>query len=129
MRKKELTKLQLEMDEFIENKVLPKIEKSIMSEIHMGGSHDIAKTQSNGETVFEVNEVPFCNYKALTSAIEKKLSFTRPLEYYINGKYPKAIIMGHRDTSKDTNHNGIIDPWERIKECPCFDAMVEYKDL
>ena len=44
-------------------------------------------------------------------------------------KYPKAIIMGHRDTSKDTNHNGIIDPWERIKECPCFDAMVEYKDL
>ena len=44
-------------------------------------------------------------------------------------KYPKAIIMGHRDTSKDTNHNGIIDPWERIKECPCFDAMIEYKDL
>jgi N-acetyl-anhydromuramyl-L-alanine amidase AmpD len=44
-------------------------------------------------------------------------------------KYPKAIIMGHRDTSPDKNHNGIIDPWERIKECPCFDAMVEYKDL
>ena len=44
-------------------------------------------------------------------------------------KYPKAVIMGHRDTSKDTNHNGIIDPWERIKECPCFDAMIEYKDL
>jgi N-acetylmuramoyl-L-alanine amidase len=44
-------------------------------------------------------------------------------------KYPKAKIMGHRDTSEDKNHNGIIDPWERIKECPCFDAMVEYKDL
>lgn len=44
-------------------------------------------------------------------------------------KYPKAIIMGHRDTSPDLNHNGIIDPWERIKECPCFDAMVEYKDI
>lgn len=92
IRKKGIIELQLEMDEFIENKVLPKIEKSIMSEIHMGGSHDIAKKQSNGETVFEVNGVPFCNYKALTSAIEKKLDFSRPLEYYINGKYPKAIM-------------------------------------
>ena len=44
-------------------------------------------------------------------------------------KYPKAVIMGHRDTSPDQNHNGIIDPWERIKECPCFDAMVEYKGI
>lgn len=44
-------------------------------------------------------------------------------------KYPKAKIMGHRDTSPDLNHNGIIDPWERIKACPCFDAMVEYKDI
>ena len=92
MRKKELTELQLEMDEFIENKVLPKIEKSIISEIHMGGSHDMAKTQSHGCTVFEVNGVPYCNYKALSTAIEKKLDFTRPLEYYINGKYPKAIM-------------------------------------
>lgn len=44
-------------------------------------------------------------------------------------KYPNAKIMGHRDTSPDLNHNGIVDPWERIKQCPCFDAMVEYKDI
>lgn len=44
-------------------------------------------------------------------------------------KYPKAKIMGHRDISPDINHNGIVDPWERIKACPCFDAMVEYKDI
>ena len=47
----------------------------------------------------------------------------------LKAKYPKAVIMGHRDTSPDLNHNGIIDPWERIKSCPCFDAMVEYKDI
>ena len=47
----------------------------------------------------------------------------------LRAKYPTARIMGHRDTSPDTNHNGIIDPWERIKACPCFDAMVEYKDI
>lgn len=42
-------------------------------------------------------------------------------------KYPKAKIMGHRDISPDLNGNGEVDTFERIKECPCFDAMVEYK--
>lgn len=42
-------------------------------------------------------------------------------------KYPKAEVLGHRDISPDTNGNGIVDPWERIKECPCFNAMEEYK--
>ena len=44
-------------------------------------------------------------------------------------KYRNAQVMGHRDISPDLNHNGVIDPWERIKECPCFDAMVEYMDI
>lgn len=45
-------------------------------------------------------------------------------------RYPNARIMGHRDiASTDTNHNGIIDPWERVKECPCFDAIPEYSNI
>lgn len=44
-------------------------------------------------------------------------------------RYPQAEILGHRDISPDTNHNGVVDPWERIKACPCFDAKVEYKEL
>lgn len=44
-------------------------------------------------------------------------------------KYPDAQILGHRDISPDTNHNSKVDKWERIKECPCFDAMEEYKYL
>lgn len=47
------------------------------------------------------------------------------LEY--KEKYPDAVVLGHRDISPDKNKNGIVDPWERIKECPCFDAMKEYK--
>ena len=42
-------------------------------------------------------------------------------------RYPDAVIQGHRDFSEDKNGNGVIDPWERIKECPCFDAKVEYQ--
>lgn len=44
-------------------------------------------------------------------------------------KYPKAKIKGHRDFSPDTNKNGKVDKWEWVKVCPCFDAMVEYKDI
>ena len=47
----------------------------------------------------------------------------------LKGRYPDAEILGHRDISPDANGNGIVDSWERIKECPCFDAKVEYKAL
>lgn len=41
----------------------------------------------------------------------------------------KVKIQGHRDFSPDKNGNGVIEPWERIKECPSFDAIPEYKDM
>lgn len=43
--------------------------------------------------------------------------------------YPKAEIVGHRDFSEDKNGNGKIDPSEFMKDCPCFDAKTEYKDV
>lgn len=39
----------------------------------------------------------------------------------------KVIIKGHRDYSPDKNLNGMVDRNERIKECPSFDAIPEYK--
>ena len=60
---------------------------------------------------------------AQKAALIKLLKELRP-------RYPNARIMGHRDiASTDTNHNGIIDPWERVKECPCFDAIPEYSKI
>jgi N-acetyl-anhydromuramyl-L-alanine amidase AmpD len=44
-------------------------------------------------------------------------------------QFPQAAICGHRDFSKDLNKNGVIDPFERIKECPCFDAKPEYEKI
>jgi len=44
-------------------------------------------------------------------------------------KYPEAEILGHRDFSKDINGNGVIEPFEFIKACPCFDAKKEYSDV
>lgn len=59
---------------------------------------------------------------------EQKESLITILKY-LKKRYPRAKILGHRDISPDKNGNGIVDPWERIKDCPCFDAIAEYKFL
>lgn len=43
--------------------------------------------------------------------------------------YPEARISGHRDFSVDLDGNGIIEPKEWIKQCPCFDAKIEYRNV
>lgn len=53
----------------------------------------------------------------------------RKLLMELRKRYPKAVIMGHRDVSPDLNHNGIIETWEWIKTCPCFDAKKEYEKI
>ena len=53
----------------------------------------------------------------------------RTLLKLLHGKYPAAIIQGHRDFSPDLNHDGRITPGEYIKACPCFDAKAEYVDI
>lgn len=40
-------------------------------------------------------------------------------------KYPEAEVLGHRDLSPDKNYNGIIERWEWIKACPCFEVKAE----
>ncbi len=43
--------------------------------------------------------------------------------------YPSARISGHRDFSPDKNGNGLVEPYEWIKSCPCFDAKKEYSRI
>jgi N-acetylmuramoyl-L-alanine amidase len=40
-----------------------------------------------------------------------------------------VMILGHYQFSDDQNKNGSIESWERIKECPSFDAYAEYAFL
>ncbi len=48
------------------------------------------------------------------------------LIHILKKEFPDAKVVGHRDLSPDKNYNGIIDPWERIKECPCFEVREEF---
>ncbi len=53
----------------------------------------------------------------------------RTLLERLTAQFPGAIIMGHRDLSPDVNGNGTIDPEGWQKQCPCFDALLDYAAL
>lgn len=36
-----------------------------------------------------------------------------------------VCICGHRDLSPDLNGDGVIEPEEWVKECPCFEVRKE----
>lgn len=38
-------------------------------------------------------------------------------------------IVGHRDLSPDLDGDGVVEPNEWVKMCPCFEAIPEYKYL
>lgn len=46
---------------------------------------------------------------------------------YGQGKIKR--ICGHRDLSPDLNGNGVVEPDEFVKECPCFDAEPQYRHM
>lgn len=62
--------------------------------------------------------------RAIECEIQNALNFLKEHQDISNIK-----ILGHRDISPDKNLNGRVDSWERIKECPSFDAIPEYAHL
>lgn len=57
---------------------------------------------------------------ALHKAIQQAIKWLKD-----NGKdiTKDLSIVGHRDFSKDKNGNGVIESWERMKECPSFSVI------
>lgn len=53
---------------------------------------------------------------AQEAALEKELRAASVI-------WPKAKVCGHRDLSPDKDGDGIIEPQEHTKMCPCFDAI------
>ena len=63
--------------------------------------------------------------KAVDNRTPEQRETLRMIVEAMKAKYPEAVVLGHRDISPDKNGNGIVDPWERIKECPSFDVATE----
>lgn len=47
-----------------------------------------------------------------------------------SGQDPSKVkIVGHRDLSPDKDNDGVVEPHEWVKSCPCFNATEEYKNI
>jgi N-acetylmuramoyl-L-alanine amidase len=44
-------------------------------------------------------------------------------------RYKLRAVLGHRDLSPDLDGDGLVEPHEWIKICPCFNAIPEYAGL
>lgn len=44
-------------------------------------------------------------------------------------EYLIVELLGHRDTSKDLDGSGEVEPKEFIKSCPCFDVRAEFSNF
>jgi N-acetylmuramoyl-L-alanine amidase len=60
-----------------------------------------------------------------TRTSEQKETLKMLVEEYLL-KYPQAKVLGHRDLSPDLNNDGIIEPKEWVKSCPCFEVSKEF---
>lgn len=92
---------------------------------------DISKP-TNGVAGFNSSSIHVCYKGGLngkdTRTPEQKESLLRIIKE-LKAKFPLAELRGHRDFSKDLDGDGIIEPHEWVKLCPCFSVKTEYKDL
>lgn len=64
--------------------------------------------------------------KAKDTRTQAQKEAMRALVQDIASRYVILDVLGHRDTSPDKNGNGVIEKYEWLKECPCFDVKEEF---
>ena len=48
------------------------------------------------------------------------------LVYQLLQQFRNARVCGHRDLSPDLDGDGTVEPWEWVKQCPCFEVSKEF---
>ena len=56
---------------------------------------------------------------------EKQKFSLRALIRTLKKEFPITRVCGHRDLSPDKNGNGVVEPSEWLKQCPCFDVATD----
>ena len=56
---------------------------------------------------------------------EKQKFSMRALIRTLKRDFAITRVCGHRDLSPDTNGNGVVEPSEWLKQCPCFDVATD----
>lgn len=83
---------------------------------------------ANGVLGFNQNSIHFCykggidsKGKPIDNRTDAQKESMLLIIMRLKELFPNIVFLGHRDFSTDKNGNGIIDTWEFIKSCPCFD--------
>ena len=66
------------------------------------------------------------NGKSKDTTTDKQKESLKNLINLLRGLTNAKKVLGHRDYSKDLNNNGIVEPSEFMKDCPCFDVKKEF---
>lgn len=61
--------------------------------------------------------------KAKDTRTAEQLAAMENLVRDLAAQFPKAKIRGHRDMSPDRDGDGVVEPHEWLKMCPCFDVV------
>lgn len=100
-------------------------------DLSMSGAHCNEKDE-NGKS-YNSHSIGICyvggldeNGKPADTRTDAQKEAMNTLVWRLFDKYPIKEIIGHRDTSPDKNNNGIIEKWEWVKSCPCFDVKAEF---
>ena len=62
---------------------------------------------------------------AADTRTERQKHSLRVLVRVLVADFPIRKIVGHRDLSPDADHDGVVEPEEWVKQCPCFDVSAE----
>lgn len=95
--------------------------------LSQAGAH-VAGSNTNSIGICYIGGLDAAGKPADTRTEEQRASMFFLLQR-LREQFPDAEICGHRDFSPDLNGDGIIEPWEYFKACPCFDAGAEYKNV
>lgn len=60
--------------------------------------------------------------KAENNFTQAQFQTLRSILTMLRAMSPDAEILGHRDLSPDIDGDGVIEEWEWLKQCPCFDV-------
>lgn len=69
------------------------------------------------------------NRKAKDTRTQKQKESIRKILVELCKQHTIVEICGHREKSPDINGDGKITKDEWLKECPCYNASEEYKDI
>lgn len=87
---------------------------------------------SNGVEGYNRNSIHVCYKGGWNGKDTRTTEQCKSLRYILcklKSQFPEATITGHRYLSPDLDRDGVVEPHEWVKLCPCFNPILEYMEV